>query len=515
MRDQFKHNNLDPKTLKQFIKLVKTVDDSPTLIQRIAENQEFIFCCATIINQDGDIRFNFFNQEIKKEASRQHISYEKIINKLIPIATALGIKASNSDSIQTDYYQLLGISPKSSGAVIKKAYRVKARETHPDTQVGEKDKFVSILEAYNVLSDETLRHQYDLTRKKASSWSWSEKNDEELPDKTKSILSDNYMFSFIVIILVLVTVSLVVDRMNHELSFNSDEFNVSVKKNLPTTTDLKDLKNNKIAVSEQPKIKQNESIMVLSNDTQKQESMAQIEDAGQIEKIESIDFSGPEQPRTIDKDEFIGKNKSAQLTIVPKVNKRISQLNKKREKPEQKQTNVSTDIETADDENQKAIVPISKDSEIKVRNEMKSSVESPALFAREKTSQPETSGNIVDHINLFLNHYSKSYESEDLDEFMKLFTDNAKENGKPIKSLLPLYKRNFELLDSIKYTIELKKYALDLALDKIQIKGNFHLSWQKKNETETHFHQGTIKLVLVHHAENSFQVENLTYKFAE
>ena len=70
-----------------------------------------------------------------------------------------------------DLYKILGVSKTASNAEIKRAYRKKARETHPDKQRtrGGDDPMVStiafreIVEAYETLTDAQSRKQYDLT----------------------------------------------------------------------------------------------------------------------------------------------------------------------------------------------------------------------------------------------------------------------------------------------------------------------------------------------------------------
>ncbi len=59
-----------------------------------------------------------------------------------------------------DYYKVLGISKNASGPEIKKAYRKLAHKYHPD-KGGDAKKFKEINEAYQVLSDEEKRSQYD------------------------------------------------------------------------------------------------------------------------------------------------------------------------------------------------------------------------------------------------------------------------------------------------------------------------------------------------------------------
>ena len=60
-----------------------------------------------------------------------------------------------------DYYQTLGVSKTASADDIKRAYRKLAHEHHPDKQSGNEAKFKEINEAYQVLSDERKRQQYD------------------------------------------------------------------------------------------------------------------------------------------------------------------------------------------------------------------------------------------------------------------------------------------------------------------------------------------------------------------
>ncbi|CAG8486832.1 9643_t:CDS:2, partial [Racocetra persica] len=62
-----------------------------------------------------------------------------------------------------DYYDILGVSKNASQSDIKKAYYSLAKKYHPDTSKDPtaKEKFVQIQEAYNILSDEEKRAEYD------------------------------------------------------------------------------------------------------------------------------------------------------------------------------------------------------------------------------------------------------------------------------------------------------------------------------------------------------------------
>lgn len=63
-----------------------------------------------------------------------------------------------------DLYEILGITKTASQSEIKSAYRKLAVKYHPDKNPGDKtaeEKFKKITAAYEVLSDETKRRQYD------------------------------------------------------------------------------------------------------------------------------------------------------------------------------------------------------------------------------------------------------------------------------------------------------------------------------------------------------------------
>ena len=67
-------------------------------------------------------------------------------------------------STKRDYYDVLGVDKSADATAIKKAYRKLAMKYHPDKNPGDKEaeeKFKEINEAYEVLSDETKRRNYD------------------------------------------------------------------------------------------------------------------------------------------------------------------------------------------------------------------------------------------------------------------------------------------------------------------------------------------------------------------
>jgi molecular chaperone DnaJ len=66
--------------------------------------------------------------------------------------------------VEQDYYEILGVKSDASEMEIKKAYRKKAMEYHPDRNPNDEaseDRFKQVGEAYSVLSNPQKRRQYD------------------------------------------------------------------------------------------------------------------------------------------------------------------------------------------------------------------------------------------------------------------------------------------------------------------------------------------------------------------
>lgn len=74
---------------------------------------------------------------------------------------------SGQDWLDKDFYAVLGVSKDASAQEIKKAYRKKAKQHHPDKHPDDpqaEDRFKEIGEAYAVLNDPEQRQQYDAIR---------------------------------------------------------------------------------------------------------------------------------------------------------------------------------------------------------------------------------------------------------------------------------------------------------------------------------------------------------------
>ncbi|XP_041063146.1 dnaJ homolog subfamily A member 3, mitochondrial-like isoform X1 [Carcharodon carcharias] len=82
----------------------------------------------------------------------------------VPYPLSVAAFHTSSSLAKTDYYEVLGIPRNSTQREIKKAYYQLAKKYHPDTNKDDpkaKEKFSQVAEAYEVLSDEMKRKQYD------------------------------------------------------------------------------------------------------------------------------------------------------------------------------------------------------------------------------------------------------------------------------------------------------------------------------------------------------------------
>ena len=74
---------------------------------------------------------------------------------------------STQDWIEKDFYAELGVAKDADQATVKKAYRKLAKQYHPDSSKGDQkaeERFKTVSEAYDVISDPKRRAEYDEAR---------------------------------------------------------------------------------------------------------------------------------------------------------------------------------------------------------------------------------------------------------------------------------------------------------------------------------------------------------------
>ena len=120
-----------------------------------------------------------------------------------------------------NYYGILGIKPAATQEEIRKAYRVLAKQYHPDKQRVESvrsEKFAVIKEAYDVLSDPVAKIRYDAVflRDRIGPYQFSrhtenaEKMETGVPVVTVKKESTNWIKPLILIIIAIIAVALII-----------------------------------------------------------------------------------------------------------------------------------------------------------------------------------------------------------------------------------------------------------------------------------------------------------------
>ncbi len=128
------------------------------------------------ISPDAPI-FKMFAELAEKEAKRFREREEELRKRdptFKPDALDFTSEPARAFDKDVDYYKILGVDELASSLEIKKAYMKRSLQLHPDKQVGKTeaevedaiDRFKALTEAYEILSDQPTRRQYDRERDK-------------------------------------------------------------------------------------------------------------------------------------------------------------------------------------------------------------------------------------------------------------------------------------------------------------------------------------------------------------
>ncbi len=154
----------------RFVKRIRQVDDTPSLIRLIAADAVYLMICREIVSE-GLHRSQKFVGSVKSACVKQGFEFQSLQDKLLPVARALGLNLSRI--YQIDYYSLLGVDAQADISEIKKAYRKMVYDVHPDTSSEKRhdhEKFIELNDAYRTLCDPALRAHYDLSRQNLFRW---------------------------------------------------------------------------------------------------------------------------------------------------------------------------------------------------------------------------------------------------------------------------------------------------------------------------------------------------------
>jgi DnaJ-domain-containing protein 1 len=147
----------DKKLLTRFVWKLRFLPDTPALIQFVAVDEDYLLLCSRIVNASTDDSRNF--KLLEDICLKQEFDFQVLKEKLIPVARAFGLAEDESD-----HYELLGVSRDADPDEIKKSFRKRVLQVHPDTgdqKNNGSQEFIHLKAAYQILSDPFLRQQYN------------------------------------------------------------------------------------------------------------------------------------------------------------------------------------------------------------------------------------------------------------------------------------------------------------------------------------------------------------------
>ena len=156
----------DKKKLTRFIWKLRLQPDTPALIQFIAADEDYLMLCSRIVNGASDDHRELVL--LRDVCLKQEFDFQLLKERLTPVARAFGLVEDESS-----YYELLGVDRDADADRIKKAFRKRVIEVHPDTgdQKGDSCReFIHLKAAYKILGDPSLRQKYDETLQDVSLW---------------------------------------------------------------------------------------------------------------------------------------------------------------------------------------------------------------------------------------------------------------------------------------------------------------------------------------------------------
>ena len=227
----------DKKLLTRFVWKLRSLPDTPALIQFIAGDGDYLMLCSRVVNdaENGhrDLKL------LKDVCLKQEFDFQLLKERLTPVARALGLAEDESS-----YYDLLGVSRDAGPDRIKKAFRKKAIEVHPDTcdQISDSCReFIDLKTAYRILADPFLRRKYDETLQDVHLWKekanqirrsrgFNSRNFQKA--NQKQIARTKIYYQLGVLFLVLIIVVFILDFIYRQKAILDDDYSVKQKQTL-------------------------------------------------------------------------------------------------------------------------------------------------------------------------------------------------------------------------------------------------------------------------------------------
>jgi hypothetical protein len=523
---------------RQLVREVKFATDTPALIFVLAGDRFLLQSVLRVLNptpgDDAD-----FIEEVNQACRQENISLPDLKRRLEPAAAALGL-SNKSDDRSRDFYDVLNIPSNAPDALIRKAYRGRARELHPDTNPGaDAVDFVRLTEAYRVLSNPKLREQYDARRHKTLYWVEKDYARGKV-DGGKILMRRQRrrtMYQLAGVVVFLLAVIVVADFFFKEQALKEGprptrppvRVETSIQPVFPEKAPALDGKTDAPAPGYgQPKMEPSAAVLQevkkvragIEAADKAVERVQQAVDPMVVEKqpepakplvVIPVQAALPEKPAAPDREpKRVEKQPDNPEPRVEPPVKVVSAPpppppSKETKKPEPAKTPAI--VEPATPVFQKTQTrTVSAAAESFPEKEDPAPIQSPPASIAPEPQEPAFHS--LERIETFLAAYCGAYQDLNYDLFMRYFTADALENDQAVKDLEPRYRQNFSSLRDLAYHIDVDHVVVQD--DVIEVSGDYALRWRFKN-SDWRKREGPIFLSLVQ-IDEGYRVKRLVYQ---
>lgn len=156
-----------PDRLTRFVAAAAAAADTPALIQLVAGGAGYPELCRQLASAPGSIPG--FAARLEAACRQAQVDAASLRTRLLPVARAL--RLADGDEGRPDHYAVLGLTPAADAAAVKRAYRRRARDLHPDSGgAADSQAFAELYAAYHTLGDAGRRRIYDGQTRSGAGW---------------------------------------------------------------------------------------------------------------------------------------------------------------------------------------------------------------------------------------------------------------------------------------------------------------------------------------------------------
>ena len=146
-----------PEELRRFIKAVLAASDTATLVQMVTYRGGWADLCVRILAALAEDAPTC--RELEDACRQNGIQPTHLRRRLEPVAKVLGSGQDGGES-PGDHFEMLGVSPDATTQEIRRAFRRRARQLHPD-HGGDTQAFIELTRAYHTLGNPERRRRYE------------------------------------------------------------------------------------------------------------------------------------------------------------------------------------------------------------------------------------------------------------------------------------------------------------------------------------------------------------------